>query len=209
MKKENTYAELVCLLIIVFVVIAFCISLLYYGVSHLIGTSVSGSDIANIFVASATLLGPLILFLTFNSWKDQHKKKILDDNLLELWVHLENFEKLLFEINHFMESTHSQTINLSSDFAKEAYIKLQKDLLESRFNLYLSLTKVEMLNKQDKPMNAFRNIESKFSKVLLESFVAIYNKGSTYAIENIKLSYQLSCQEITKIKQLLVSLLDS
>jgi hypothetical protein len=74
MKKEDTNVELVSILILVFVLIAFCVSLFYYGVMHLTGTARSGSDIANIFVASATLLGPLILFFTFNSWKEQYNK---------------------------------------------------------------------------------------------------------------------------------------
>lgn len=96
--EDKTLAESMCGIIIVFLIIAICITLLYYGACGLLYTSPSGSDVANIFVASATLLGPIILVFTLNAWKDQHNKNLSKEVALVCWDAVTLNTKLLQDI---------------------------------------------------------------------------------------------------------------
>jgi hypothetical protein len=82
---DKTLAESMHAIIIIFLSVAVCITFLYWVACGLLGTSPSGSDVANIFVASATLLGPIILVFTLNAWNDQHNKNLSKDIALVCW----------------------------------------------------------------------------------------------------------------------------
>ena len=102
--EDKTLAESICAIIIVFLIIGFCITLLYYGACGLMGIKPSASDIANIFVASATLLGPIILVFTLNAWRDQHNKQIDKEIVFNLWEELDELQLELMLLTSILEA---------------------------------------------------------------------------------------------------------
>lgn len=204
-NKENmTY---IGLLLSVFLAICLSIVWLYAKSGNYLAFSPSGSDVANIFVASATLLGPLILVFTLNTWKHQHKRKILDDNLLQVWMHLDDFEKQIYEMREFIASTQNEAINRYSDYSRELFMKIQQNLLEIRLNLKVSLNKLEMINKTSVPLDMYRQIEKSLFPDLLDAFLGTYKDdlNKTYDYEY---SYSLTDSKIDEIRLVLSQLLD-
>lgn len=140
---DKTLAESMRAIIIVFLGILVCITFLYYVACWLLGTATSGSDVANIFVASATLLGPIILVFTLYAWKDQEKTKALSSCAIESSILTRKYLKKLLLItvftkaaNHHYSITEQNNLIANLEELKDLYLELCENLWT--LELYLS-----------------------------------------------------------------------
>lgn len=102
MKPKNT-AELICILIIVFMFLVF----FYYVPARLIpgeNIPISGDDFKDAFLFSAALLTPIIAIILYSNWREQHALTHVETEyllFLSKGFHVFNqLESMFYEINN-------------------------------------------------------------------------------------------------------------
>lgn len=163
MNKENFVATM---LAIYAILLTLCLAL-YAFIDFF---NIDKSLASNLLVWSATIFGPLVLLLTFNSWRQQKVSEVLSDESKVFYSYIhDNFQDLtqlikLVEENgigdhyyHSIKNRYSlnlQFLNLYADLLKhindlklksdvDAYIKKLKDVFGEKYDFEVD----DLLNK--------------------------------------------------------------